>query len=297
MFLKGLGFWFKLLLIVALLGFGDGEEALARRTGGRVGGGAIRTAPRSAPTRTGQPGGTVAPRGGGFGFPFLLPFFFTGGGFGSLFSVLIFMALLGFLLNVARSFANQAAIVPKVEITVAQVQVGLLAIARELQPELNQIARQADATTGMGRATLVQEVTLALLRHPQYWVYGATEVKIGDVTTAEAKFNQLALAQRSKFSEETLVNYDNQLTEKTNTVVTETDPGKYILVTIVIGVEGKLELAEVNGESDLRQALQQVGSVSSDRLIAIEILWTPQAEGDALTSDDLLEQYPNLKLI
>jgi uncharacterized membrane protein len=66
---------------------------------------------------------------------------------------------------------------------------------------------------------------------------------------------------------------------------------------LLVGTEGKLNLPTVNSSNDLRQALQQLGGVPSDRLLALEVLWTPQAEGDVLTSEDVLVQYPNLKLI
>jgi uncharacterized membrane protein len=32
-------------------------------------------------------------------------------------------------------------------------------------------------------------------------------------------------------------------------------------------------------------------------LLAVEVLWTPQAEGDTLTTNDILAEYPNLKLV
>jgi uncharacterized membrane protein len=35
----------------------------------------------------------------------------------------------------------------------------------------------------------------------------------------------------------------------------------------------------------------------SDKLLAIEVLWAPQAEGDTLTADDLLAEYADLKLV
>jgi uncharacterized membrane protein len=62
-------------------------------------------------------------------------------------------------------------------------------------------------------------------------------------------------------------------------------------------VEGNLELPKINSTDDLRQALRQIGGISSDRLLAVEVLWTPQAEGDTLTTDDLLAEYPDLKLV
>ena len=69
------------------------------------------------------------------------------------------------------------------------------------------------------------------------------------------------------------------------------------MVTLLVGTEGKLNLPVVNSQNDLRLALQQLGGVASDRLLALEVLWTPQAEGDVLTGEDLLVEYPSLKLI
>lgn len=80
--------------------------------------------------------------------------------------------------------------------------------------------------------------------------------------------------------------------------LTETqDPGEYIVVTVLVGTEGKLELPKVQSTEELRQALRQIGGISSERLLAIEILWTPQASGDSLSSDDMMAEYPNLKLV
>jgi uncharacterized membrane protein len=65
----------------------------------------------------------------------------------------------------------------------------------------------------------------------------------------------------------------------------------------VVASLGRSELSTVNDSVEMRQVLQQVGAIGSDRLLAIEVLWTPQAEGDTLTTDDILAAYPNLKLM
>jgi uncharacterized membrane protein len=313
----------KSLLVFGLiftLVLGNASNALAARTGGRMGGGSFR-APSS---RTYAPpgGGYRAPGGGygggygygypggGIGFPFLFPFFGIGGGFGGLFGILIFFALANFLVQTFRRVGqggdNDVPGYSNPKISVARLQVGLLADARGLQKELNEIGLSADTGSAVGRAQLLQESTLALLRHPEYWVYGAAQSQQTALEAAEAKFNQLALAERSKFTEETLSNVNNQLREGTSKaalpgsggqlVATEA-PGEYIIVTILLGTEGKLELPTINSSDELRQAIRQIGSVSSDRLLAVEILWTPQAEGDTLTTDDILAAYPDLKLV
>ena len=310
----------KSLLVFGLiftLVLGNAGNALAARSGGRIGGGSFR-----APSRTYSPpsGGYRSPGGGygygygypggGIGFPFLFPFFGIGGGFGGLFGILIFFALANFLVQTFRRVGeagdNDVPGYNNPKISVGRVQVGLLAGARGLQKELDELGRTANTGSAVGRAQVLQESTLALLRHPEYWVYGAAQSQQTALEAAEAKFNQLALAERSKFTEETLSNVNDQLREGTSQaslpgsggqIVATEAPGEYIIVTILVGTEGKLELPKINSSDDLRQALRQIGGISSDRLLAVEILWTPQAEGDTLTSDDLMAEYPDLKLV
>lgn len=309
-FLKSL-FVFGLIFTLVL---GNASSALAARSGGRIGGGSFR-----APTRTYSPpgGGYRTPSGGygygyggGIGFPFLFPFFGIGGGFGSIFGILIFFALANFLFQAFRGAGtigdNDVPGYSNPKVSVARLQVGLLSEARGLQKELNELALAADTGSASGRAQVLQESTLALLRHPEYWVYGSAQSQQTALEAAEAKFNQFALAERSKFTEETLSNVNNQLREgrskgsltgSGDSLTATESPGEYIIVTIVAGAEGKLDLPKINSADDLRQALRQIGGISSDRLLAVEILWTPQAEGDTLTSDDLLANYPDLKLV
>ncbi len=311
-------FWFKSILalsLVCVLVLGNAHAALAARTGGRIGGGSFRAPSRSYSSPRsggnyggGYPGYGYGYGGGGFGFPFLLPFVGFGG-LGGIFSILIFIAIVNFLVRSFRNagVGNDSGYTSSSQVSVAQVQVGLLSTARELQPELNRLALTADTSSAAGRATVAQEATLALLRHPEYWVYGATESEKTNIDAAEAKFNQLSLTERSKFTEETLSNIDNQIQQATeealppeqegSAIQVKQDEGEYIVATVVVGVLGSLKLPTINGTDDLRQALQQVGSVGGDRLLAVEVLWTPQAEGDTLSTDDILTYYPNLKLV
>lgn len=309
------------VLAIALL-FGDGSAALAAKSGGRIGGGSFRAPTRTmpAPSRGGGGGGYAAPGygGGGFGFPFIIPFFGFGGGFGSLFTILIFFAIANFLV---RSFSNLGSgnsgssegygySAPRnydnPPVSVTKVQVGLLANARELQAELDALANRADTGTASGRAQVLQEATLALLRHPEYWVYGSADAVTAPLSSAEAKFNQFSLAERSKFTEETLSNVNSQLKQAELKGLLEgngdrplelPDSREYILVTVLAGIEGKMDIPAINDSSDLRRALQALGGIGSDRLLAVEVLWTPQAQGDTLTTEDILAAYPDLKLV
>lgn len=311
---------FFVIGLVAMLAFSQADSALAARSGGRIGGGSFRMPTRSysAPSRP-QTGGGYYGRGGyygggGFGLPFMLPFFGFGGGFGGLFGILIFIAIANFLVNTLRGATGGGEAVGYTEnptVTVGQVQVGLLSEARSLQTDLNRIAETADTGSAAGRAQVLQEATLSLLRHPEYWVYGAAKSEQTRLDSAEAKFNQRALAERSKFTEETLSNYNNTLTgdspaaslpgdaskgELAETAMSQA-PGEYIVVTIVVGTNGKMQLPAINNTEDLRRAISQIGAISSEQLLAVEVLWTPQASGDTLTADDMLAEYADLKIL
>lgn len=293
--------------------FGYAHDALAAgRSGGRMGGGSFR---RSMPSRSYRApsnggyntGGYRGGYGGGGGFFFFpSPWLFLGGGGGSLLTLLVLMAVGSYLVQTFRRAADDGESgVSRSTISVAKVQVGLLADARSLQKELNQIALKSNTNTGAGLAKLLQESTLALLRHPEYWVYGGTESKQARLESAEAEFNRMILMERSKVAGETLSNVAGELKQKDTSAIAvaspaelaERDPGAYIVVTLIVGTEGKLNLPTINDESDLRTAINMLGAVSSDQLMAVEVLWTPQADGDVLTRDDMVSDYPSLKLV
>ena len=306
------------MFLVFTLVFSQAPGALARGSGGRIGGGSFRMPSSrgySSPRTYAPPGGGYRGYpGGGFGFPFLFPFIGIGGGFGGLFGILIFFALANFAVRTFRSVAGggeeEVGYSSNPKISVTRLQVGLLAQARELQTELNNLAETADTESSQGRAQVLQEASLALMRHPEYWVYAGGGTFQARLNSAESEFNRLSLAERSKFSEETLTNVNNQLKAATaNKALSSTGeldnptdlinqgPGEYIIVTLLAATLGKTETPNINGSDDLRQALSLFGGIPSDKLLAFEILWTPQAEGDTLTSDDLLAEYPDLKLV
>lgn len=296
------------LILVGVLVFGHADSALAARAGGRIGGGSFRAPSRTiSPTRTyrGPSGGGYYP-GGGFGFPFLFPLFGFGGGFGGLFTIILFIGLANFIVRTVRDLSDGgedgAAVNPSVSI--AKLQIGLLAEARSLQDDLNRIALTADTSSSEGLTQVLQEASLSLLRHPEYWQYATVSTDSTRLLSAEQTFNQLVLAERSKFTGETVSNVNNRLqqAESKMTVapkgeLAETKPGEYIVASVIVATQGKLNLPKVSSTDDVRKALSALGAVSSDRLLAVEILWTPQASGETLSSDEMIAEYPQLTLI
>jgi uncharacterized membrane protein len=311
---------FLVCLLALTLVLGSSDHAFAAR-GGRMGGGSFRRTPSrsySAPSRSyGAPSRSYSPSpargpafGGGFGFNpfFFMPFPMYGFGGSSLLSLLVLAAVASFLVRSFRQAADGGINLgekfnrnPKV--SVAKLQVGLSAQARLLQSDLDRIALTSDTDTNEGLAGILQETTIALLRTPEYWTYGITESQETRLNEAESQFNRFLLEERSKLTGESLSNVKGQLQQKANdasATLTPTDgePAmEYIVVTILVGTEGKLQLPTINDSDDLRQAIRQIGAVPSDQLMALEIIWSPQNKEESLTEGDLLAQYPNLKLV
>jgi uncharacterized membrane protein len=296
--------------LVLTLVFAQAGDAFAARSGGRIGGGSFRAPSRSMPSNGG--GGFNRGYGGGYGGGFSPLFYlpFIGGGGGGLFSLLIMIAIGGFLLQTFKRVAGgdsfEGTDVYNPQVSIAQIQVGLLADARNVQAKLDQLAQTVNAETASGRMHLLQETSLELLRHPEYWTYGKTTTQQAKLDRAEAVFNQLSLAERGKFTTETLSKVNNQLRQAdTNAVLNSTgevatveqERAEYIIVTLMVAATRSITLPKINGEADLRQALQTLGSLDASAIVAIEAIWTPQANGDALTTDDIHTHYPDLKLV
>ena len=305
------------IALFVTLWVGSPAPADAASYGGRMGGGSFRSAPRSysAPRSGGGYGGGGYNRGygGGMGggssfFFFPSPWmFFGGGGGGGILSLLVLAALASTAVQAFQRFQGQDdgsdMGLKSSKVSVVKLQVGLLAEAKTLQEDLTRIAQKANTASSAGLAQALQETTLSLLRHPEYWAYAGGESKQSAMLAAESEFNRMILSERSKFLGESVSNVSGQLKQGSATLTVNPagelveQSGEYIVVTLLVGAEGKVELPAINSATDLRGALSTLGAVSSDRLLTLEVLWQPGSTEGVLTSDDMVEYYPPLKLV
>jgi len=277
-------------------------------SGGRIGGGSFRSSPmpRSYSGGGGYGGGGYSRGygGGGLGFPFLIPFFGFGGG--GLFGFLILMAVVGLFANALRGGGGGAIASgdsgpistyrPDGPVAIAQLQVGLLATARDLQQDLRGLAASADTSSNAGLQRVLQDTTLALLRHPDLWVYASAEVGQVPFAAAESTFNRLSMTERSKLSREVTSNVGGQKLDDRPGVAGNADAtSDYIAVTVLVASRSRLSLKPLKADEDLREALRLLGSVSSTDLLALEVIWQPEGAGEVLSTEELLTAYPNLQ--
>jgi uncharacterized membrane protein len=188
---------------------------------------------------------------------------------------------------------------------VTKVQVGLLAVARQLKAELDAIAEAADTSDSAGLHALLQEVALALLRNPQYCAYASGSRRAAaSARDLEAAFNSASLAERAKFSDETLVNVrggDVRRARLRGAAAAEAagQADELIVVTLLVASRGKaLDLpARLDSVDKLRAALRALGGLAADEVLGVEVIWTPQAEGDSFSRDELTKDYPDMRVL
>lgn len=280
-------------------------------SGGRIGGGNFRTpsAPRSQ--NYGGYGGNnfrgygSGYRGGGIGFPFLLPIFGFGGG--GIFGFLILMSIVGVIVNSLKnsstfSSSSNNSIVSQTgnstKVSLIQFQIGLLSSAKEIQVKLRELASSANTSTSSGLQRILQDTTLSLLRKPELWVYSDLETGSVPFTSAESTFNRISITERSKLKAELSSNYSGQISTSTNN---ESNPGdadptnEYIAITILVASKKDLKLNNSANNELVTEALRLLGSISSNDLIALEVIWQPEGKGETLREEELITQYPNLK--
>ncbi|KAL2333137.1 hypothetical protein Fmac_014350 [Flemingia macrophylla] len=194
-------------------------------------------------------------------------------------------------------------------VTVVKLQVAMpRGMGSSIQKDLTSIAETADTSSRDGVSCLLIGYSFVYLKQSK--------------EDGEKYYNQLSDEERAKFNEETLLNLNN--TEKRSTTtqsdvfsneysmfdVKEIKEGRktfeeekllngfgngYIVITMLVAAKGAHKLSNVNGAEDLKRVLQKLRTLLlSCKLLADEVLWTPQKEDDTLSKQKLLEDYPQL---
>ncbi|PIA57037.1 hypothetical protein AQUCO_00600039v1 [Aquilegia coerulea] len=185
----------------------------------------------------------------------------------------------------------------KHQTSVIKLQVCLLGTARSLQKDLEQLAEVADTSNSEGLNYILKEATLISLRHPDFCISGYSSVNLKkSMEDGEKLFDHFSIEERGNLDEETLFNVNN-IKRKTgkrrqSEIVSRNE---YIVMTILVATEGTQDFPIINSSADLKAALQNLGSISPKKTLAVEVLWTLQEENDTLSEQELLVKYPLLK--
>lgn len=303
--------WVWLLVLFTVGLFSLFSVADAQRSGGGVGGrGGFRTSPtprvNPSPTPTFP---TPSPRPD-YGYPSprvyppvyipTAPGYGYGGGGVGVASVLVIVVMgviaLSIIQGLRRAGSGRGTYDNLPEAEVARLRLALL-YSPSLQRTLRRLADQADTNTTQGLADLVDEVCVVLLREQAAWRFGSYESWRGSLQQAEGQFDRLMAEDRSKFVE-TFRKFEGKVEHSSDYTPKAEPDGRYLLVSVLVAAHGTLPQVPLPlREAGARAALMALSATTPVTTLAAYVSWTPEAEGESLTEQDLLTGWPELELL
>ncbi|MBW4534642.1 MAG: DUF1517 domain-containing protein [Pleurocapsa minor HA4230-MV1] len=295
------------------------QQVLAKRSGGRSGGGSFRsrsssssnTTRRSRSSRGKNHNNTVIIHNSSYHRAY------GHGGDINLLDLLFFLVFFGIFGCIAYTIYAQNQVSRKVrkresreetelknrQVTISKLHIALTAEAIAISKQLSQLTLSIDTNTQQGLIELLQESMIILLRNSEHWTHISSRSFPIKMDKAEAAFNRLSIAQRSKFSCETVSNINGKIRDYTDETRNEShnqandnlNLPAYVVVTILIGSAGEEPLFHrIHSCEELKLTLEKLAVISEDDLMKLEVLWTPQSEDEPLTNDEFILEHPDM---
>ena len=184
---------------------------------------------------------------------------------------------------------------------VTQLSIALDWRARaQLQQHLLQLAQTGDTRSPQGLTNLLNETVLALRRNEISWLYAAYKDQGSHAPQqAQSVFQQLANDARSRFRTELVRGAAGQLQQQaTPEMQARADEGKgTVVVTIVLATRRPMQAFGAPDAGQVRNALADRGTLQAQQMVALEVVWSPAAENDRMSTAELEQFYPEMKLI
>jgi uncharacterized membrane protein len=260
-------------------------------------------------------GGYGSGYGGGSRFIFLPGWGWGWGGFGGgfgLIGTLLVVTVAGLAIaSVVRSVRNrqaagdgatwsdddQAVTAMPGRAYLYKLQLALGRSARGVQDRLADFAAQGDTSSEAGLAALLQQTSLELLRQKDAIRYAAAEARGPmSLTNAETAMNGVALDERSRFQVERVRAAEGRVNRSTATAEEGKEALELVVVTAIVATRVPLpSFKAVSSPEELTALLSELGGVSPNGLLGLEVIWTPADPNDSMTETDVMTTYPELR--
>lgn len=184
---------------------------------------------------------------------------------------------------------------------VSQLSVGIdWRARRQLQETLTRLAQTGDTRTPQGLANLLRETVLALRRAELSWLY-TSQKTVGPFApqVAEQHFNQLTTSARAAFQHELVRSAGGQVaaTNAPEMQANKNEGEGTVVVHLIVAAKRPLSAMQAPDANQLRMALDNRAALTADQLAALEVVWSPAAENDRMSTAELEQFYPDMRLI
>jgi uncharacterized membrane protein len=178
-----------------------------------------------------------------------------------------------------------------------RLQLALGRSGRGVQERLDEFATRGDTTTEAGLAALLQQTALELLREKDAVRYAGAEGRGPmSLTNAETTMNSVSLQERSRFQVERVRAAEGRVNASTAAAEEGKEALELVVVTLVAATRTPLAAFKpVTSPEELESLLTELGGVSPDGLLGLEVIWTPADANDSLTEMDVMTTYPDLR--
>lgn len=189
------------------------------------------------------------------------------------------------------------------QVDISAIQLGIdWRARRDLQAHLERLARSGQTATQAGLANLLRETVLSLRRAELSWLYAAiANYHPMSAASAEGIFRQLGVDARSRFRQEVVRNVDGMKSEQQAAEMrARSEEGEGVVVVTLI-VAARREILDVHQTDDahkIKTLLDDMVAIANpSMLVAMEVIWSPAAENDRMSTAELETLYPHLKKI
>ncbi|MEC7524642.1 MAG: DUF1517 domain-containing protein [Myxococcota bacterium] len=171
---------------------------------------------------------------------------------------------------------------------------------REVQGTLQRLAETGDTTSEQGLAHLLRETVLALRRAELSWLYVSQESH-GPMSPqdAEQRFQQSATSARAAYQTELVRGAGGEVhTQDAPEMRANPNEGEgTVVVHLIVAAERPLQGLQAPDADQIRAALDNRAAVTAQQLVALEVVWSPADENDRMSTAELEQFYPDMRLI
>jgi uncharacterized membrane protein len=184
----------------------------------------------------------------------------------------------------------------------SELKLGIDGRARaELQAELARMAGSSDTGSEEGCAALLRSTALVLRRCESSWLYaGYRDLGTRGPVATEHALRRASREARDRFQHELVRNVDGRVDEQEPPELPSPrgdEPG-LVVVTLIAAARRTLRgVDDLHDTAGIGAALEDRGTLRASELVFFEVVWSPAAEEDRMTSDELEQLYPDLVLI